>query len=57
MARPPARCQRGGAVEQKKKSLCMLCGKPSPRSICETCSARVQGEAMHKKKKEDKVKE
>lgn len=44
-------------MEQKKKSLCMLCGKPSPRSICETCSARVQGEAMHKKKKEDRVKE
>ena len=40
----------------KKKSVCMLCGKPSPRTICESCAARVQGEVLHKKKKEDKVK-
>jgi hypothetical protein len=36
----------------KKKSVCMLCGKPSPRTICETCSSRVQGEVSHGKKKE-----
>jgi len=44
-------------VEKKKRQLCMLCGKPSPKTICDTCSARVQGEALHKKKKEEKIKQ
>jgi len=40
---------------QKKKSVCMLCGKPSGKTICASCSAKVQGEALHKKKKEEKL--
>lgn len=39
-------------MENKKKSVCMLCGKPSPKSICDQCASRVQGEVMNKKKKE-----
>ena len=38
--------------EDKKK--CMLCGKPSNDSICETCKANVQGEAAEKKIKVEK---
>jgi hypothetical protein len=37
---------------QKKKSICTLCGKPSAKTICASCSAKVQGEALHKKKEE-----
>lgn len=40
-----------------KKSKCMLCGKPSPKTICESCAAKVQGEALHKQKKTGKPKE
>ncbi len=35
-----------------KKSVCMLCGKQSPKSICDLCAGRVQGEVLNKKKKE-----
>lgn len=41
----------------KKKSKCMLCGKASPKTICEPCAARVQGEVLHKKKGDSKVKD
>lgn len=41
----------------KKQQKCMLCGKPSPKTICESCSARVQGEALGKKKGDSKVKD
>ena len=43
----------GGAVEKKpKKNLCMLCAKPSPKSICDLCAGKVHGEITHKRKKE-----
>jgi hypothetical protein len=41
-------------MEKKKKSVCMLCGAPSPKTICDSCASRVQGEALHKRKKEEK---
>jgi len=34
----------------------MLCGRPSPKTICDPCSELVKGEALHKKKKDDKAK-
>lgn len=34
----------------ERKKVCMLCGKPSEESICETCKNKVQGEALKKKK-------
>jgi len=37
-----------------KKSVCMFCGQPSAKRICTGCSAKVQGEVLHKKKKEGK---
>ena len=38
----------------EKQKKCMLCGKPSPESICESCKSNVQGEAAHKKQKMEK---
>ncbi|MCK5391411.1 MAG: hypothetical protein KAJ31_03210 [Deltaproteobacteria bacterium] len=38
----------------EKKKVCMLCGKPSEQSICETCKSNVQGEASHNKQKIEK---
>jgi hypothetical protein len=35
----------------KKKQVCVLCGSASGKPICAACSARVQGEALPKKKK------
>jgi len=38
----------------EKKKVCMLCGKPSQESICESCKVNVQSEAAHKKQKMEK---
>lgn len=40
----------------KKKPVCMLCGRPSAKSICDGCAQRVQGEQLGKKTKESKGK-
>ena len=40
-----------------KKQVCMLCGKPSEKTICSICSDKLRGEALGKKKKEEKIKE
>ncbi len=39
-------------MNKAKKSVCMLCGKPASKSICDLCAGRVQGEVLNKKKKE-----
>ena len=39
---------------ETKQRLCMICAKPSEKSICDTCSDRVRGEALDKKKKIEK---
>ncbi|MGB2692207.1 MAG: hypothetical protein WBB48_06770 [Thermodesulfobacteriota bacterium] len=38
----------------EKKKVCMLCGKPSEESICESCKSNVQGEATNQKQKMEK---
>ncbi len=38
----------------EKKKVCMICGKPSESSICESCKAQIQGEAAEKKIKVEK---
>jgi hypothetical protein len=43
----------GGNMSEKKK-VCMICGKPSEVSICDSCKAQIQGEAIDKKQKIDK---
>jgi len=40
-------------VSKKKRQICMICGKPSAKEICEACAERLQGEALEKKKKEE----
>ena len=34
---------------QPKEMPCIVCGKPATQSICPTCEARIQGEAIEKK--------
>jgi hypothetical protein len=45
--------QAQGAPMEKKQQLCMICARPAPKSICDACSEKLRGEALHKKKKED----
>ncbi len=44
-------------MDQPKKQVCMLCGKPSTKTICQACAEKLRGEALNKKKKEEKIKE
>ena len=37
-----------------KKKRCMICAKPSENSICDSCKANVQGEAVEKKQRMEK---
>ncbi len=48
---------RKSTMSKKTKPVCMLCGKPSPKSICDACAQRVQGEQLGRKGKQDKGKE
>jgi len=34
---------------QPRQTPCMVCGRPAFQSICPTCEARIQGEAIEKK--------
>ncbi len=40
--------------KQKNSTFCLICGKKSKDSICETCQNKIQAEAFYKKKKEEK---
>ena len=37
-----------------KEKKCLVCGKPSPDSICEPCKSNIQGDAVGKKSKMEK---
>jgi len=39
---------------QLKEHPCIVCGKPATQSICPTCEARIQGEAIEKKTEVEK---
>lgn len=39
---------------QPKETPCIICGKPATQSICPTCEARIQGEAIEKKTEMEK---
>ena len=41
-------------MAEKKEHKCTVCGKPSPRTICESCEAHIQAEAVGEKKKSEK---
>ena len=38
----------------EKKRVCMICGRPSEVSICESCTASVQGEVLERKQRVEK---
>ena len=42
-------------MTEEKKHKCTVCGKPSPKTICDTCEAHIQAEAVGEKKKSEKV--
>jgi hypothetical protein len=44
-------------VPEKKKPVCMMCGKPSEKTICNACAERLRGEALNRKKKDEKIRE
>ncbi len=44
-------------MTESGKPVCKLCGKPSPKTICDACGERLRGEALEKKKKEEKIRE
>jgi hypothetical protein len=46
--------KKGGRDMSEKKKVCMICGKPSEATICDSCKAQIQGEAIDKKKKMEK---
>lgn len=41
---------------QKKPKKCLICGKESLETICQTCQNRIQAEAFYKKKKQESEK-
>ena len=43
-------------MTKKQKAVCLLCGKPSAKSICDHCAQQVQGEHREKKTKHEKGK-
>jgi hypothetical protein len=45
----------GGTLAKTKQQVCLICGKPSAKTICDACSDRLRGEALEKKKKEEKI--
>jgi hypothetical protein len=42
-------------MAKPKRQVCLLCGKPSSKTICDACADRLRGEALEKKKKEEKI--
>ncbi len=44
-------------MPEKKKPVCMMCGKLSEKTICNACAERLRGEALNRKKKDEKIKE
>lgn len=45
------------AVEERAQAeaACLVCGKPSPHLICEPCRARVRGEALERKIRDERA--
>jgi len=44
-------------VAEPKKQVCLICAKPSQKTICDVCSDKLRGEALNKKKKDEKIRE
>ncbi|MBI5683031.1 MAG: hypothetical protein HZC45_07700 [Deltaproteobacteria bacterium] len=39
----------------KQGRVCMVCGKPSPTTICSQCEAKIRGEALEHKQEIEKA--
>ena len=46
--------QKEGTMAEKRLPVCQLCGKLSTKTICDACADRLRGEALEKKRKEEK---
>lgn len=44
-----------GILAKREQQVCLICAKPSSKAICDACADRLRGEALEKKKKEEKV--
>lgn len=45
---------KSSGLPPTKKPLCSICAKPSEKTICDACADRIRGEALAKKKHEEK---
>ncbi len=54
---PGPLAHREAAVEERApaEAACLVCGKPSPDLICEPCRARVRGEALERKIRDERA--
>jgi nucleotide-binding universal stress UspA family protein len=43
------------AVPMPPESHCYVCAKPSQQSICDTCKAHIQGEALERKRRDEQA--
>jgi hypothetical protein len=39
---------------QQRQIICLLCGRPAQQSICQSCTTRVQGQAIALKREAEK---
>jgi hypothetical protein len=44
-------------MDNTKKRVCMMCAKPSSKTICDPCAEQLRGEALDKKKEKEKIKQ
>lgn len=42
------------AATRVRRSRCLVCAKPSVETICDSCRAHIQGEAIERKRREEK---
>jgi predicted amidophosphoribosyltransferase len=41
-------------VPHKARKVCLVCGKPSPRTICDVCARRLKSEALRNEIQDEK---
>jgi universal stress protein A len=41
------------AAREIPQNRCLVCAKPSPQTICDSCKAHIQGEAIERKRREE----
>jgi hypothetical protein len=46
---------KGGRRAEAKRPVCRICGRASEEIICQACVERLRGEALERKRKEEKA--